>query len=152
MSALVIQIADAMVSTINGATLSQSVMSTRAYVPVYDLQKDLGALKVTVVPHSISLVNITRSSDDFTYMVDIGVQQLIPKTAFLPDDIMEFCDALMLLMEEIIDIFRGQQLDGLPGVQCMQAANPLVFDPQNIDEERLFFSIATITFKAVLSR
>lgn len=153
MSAVVLQIADAMVAEINAASLEQTVEAQRFYVPVYDLQKDLGSLKVSVVPKEIPQVQMmTRHSDDFTYNVDVAVQQKLPATAIALPDIIAFCDPLMLLMEQIIDLFRGKPLAAVPGVECMGVANPFLYAPDMLDEVRVFTSIATLTFKLVRDR
>lgn len=153
MSAVVLQIADAMVGVLNSASpLVVPFEAARFYVPVYDLQKDLDALKVSVVPKALTLKAITRHSDDFTYDVDVAVQQRLPKTATTTPDILAFCDPLMLLMEEILDLFRGKPLEAVASVQCMDAANPSIYAPDLLDEVRVFTSISTLTFKLVRPR
>lgn len=152
MSAFILQIADAVVTTINGASLTPTFTAARAYVPIYDLQRDLSALKVSVVPRELSLVFLTRNSDDFTYDIDVSVQQKIGNDVLTEAEKATFCDPLMLLMEKIIDLFRGKPLAGVTGAQCMAAANPAVYIPDLLDEKRTFTSVATLSFKVARAR
>jgi hypothetical protein len=152
MAATILDIADAVVAALNGATLSQTFVAERFYVPVKDLQRDLGSLKVLVVPKSLALVPVSRNSDDHTYLIDIAIQKRISKDALTNIQKKAECDPLVRLMEEIVDLFRGKALAGQAGVSCMKAENPWVFDPGSLDEEGTFLSLATLHFAKVRDR
>lgn len=139
MSAVVVEIAEAVTTAINAATLSQTFVAERAYVPVHELP-DLVDLAVTVVPTSIGVTPLTRHSDDHEYTVDVGVQKrCTPDTTD--------ADPLMLLVEEIIDLFRGKTLTGYTAAKCLRVANDPIYVPAHLDDERVFTSVVTLTFR-----
>ena len=139
MSAVIVEIAEAVVAAIEAATLSQPATVERAYVPVHELT-DLVDLAVTVVPTSIGVTPLTRHSDDHEYTVDIGVQKrCTPDTTD--------ADPLMLLVEEIIDLFRGKTLTGYTAAKCLRVANDPIYVPAHLDDERVFTSVVTLTFR-----
>lgn len=139
MSAVVVEIAEAVTAVLNAATLSQTFTAERAYVPVHELT-DLVDLAVTVVPTSIGVTPLTRHSDDHEYTVDIGVQK---RCAPDPTD----ADPLMLLVQEIIDLFRGKTLTGYTAAKCLNVANDPIYVPAHLDDERVFTSVVTLTFR-----
>jgi hypothetical protein len=118
MPATVIAIADAVVSTLNAAAeanaLSLYFVAERAYVPVYDSAKDFVDLKVTVVPHGLTFAALARRSDDFDYVVDVAVQKRIEAGAKTAAEIAVAADPLMVLVEEMLDLFRGKRMDAHP--------------------------------------
>lgn len=139
MSAVVVEIAESVTAVLNAATLSQAFTAERAYVPVHELP-DLVDLAVTVVPTSIGVTPLTRHSDDHEYTVDIGVQKrCTPDTTE--------ADPLMLLVQEIIDLFRGKTLTGYTAAKCLRVANDPIYVPVFLDEERVFTSVVTLTFR-----
>lgn len=148
--AVVIQIADAVVGVINSATLSQTVTAERSYVPVRDI-RDLIDLAVSVVPKSIEHSLLDRGARNLrNYMVDIGVQKTIGSGAMTPQQINEACDPLMLLCEEIGDLFDGQPMaiPYMPAVpRCIDVMNDVIFVPQHIDEKRVFTGVITLHFR-----
>lgn len=152
MGATVLDIADAVVTVLNGASLTPSFTAVRDYVPVYDLQKDLGTLQVTVVPHTLDWALLARNSDDFTYDIDMALQVRIPKTVTTVAERIAFCDPYVLLTEAITDLFRGRPLEALTGVDCMAGKNAPIYDPQQMDELRVFATLITLSFKMVRTR
>jgi len=150
-SAVAIQLADAVTAVINGSSLGIT-NAERWYVPIHSVTTDLVTLQVSVAPRALTAEFVARRADDFTYLVDIGLQQKLPNEATNNDLIKQFCDPLMLLMEQIIDLFRGKNLEGAPYAQCMAVENPFIYSPEHIDQERVFTSVATIHFKLVRPR
>lgn len=141
MSAVIVQIADAVAAAINGATLSQSVAAERLYVPVHELN-DLDTVKVSVVPAGLAIEELTRASDLFTYTVDVGIQRKVspadPSTLANAD-----VDPWVTLTEEIGDLFRGRRVGGF---RCTGVANRPVYSPDHLDEKRVFTSVLSLTF------
>ena len=139
MSAVVVEIAESVTAVLNAATLSQAFTAERAYVPVHELP-DLVDLAVTVVPTSIGVTPLTRHSDDHEYTVDIGVQKRCT-----PDP--TEADPFMLLVEEIVDLFRGKALTDYTAAKCVRVANDPIYVPAHMDDERVFTSVVTLTFR-----
>lgn len=139
MAAMVLEIADAVVTAINAATaFTLPAPAARAYyVPVFDV-KDLTALRVVVVPRDLSLAPANRHADDYTYNIDVGIQVRADGTPAQTDP-------YMLLAEQVVDVFRGKPL-GTTGATCTGAANAPIFDPGHLDQHGVFTSVITLTF------
>lgn len=139
MSAVVLDIADAVAAAINAATLSQPITAERAYAPIFELP-DLVDLKVTVVPVELAFAALTRSSDDFDYVVDIGITQRCEPTPAA-------ADPLMMLAQEILDLFRGKRLVGYTDAKCVAGGNRPIYDATLMDTDRVFMSVVNLTFR-----
>lgn len=152
MAAVVIEIADAVVAELNGATLSMPFTAERRYVPRFKLRKnqpgegadlpDLETLRVSVVPRGLSAATLARRSHDFDYLVDVAVQKR------LEDDEPATVDPYMRLPEEIIDLFRGGTLSGLDA-KCVAVANEPIYAPEHLNDSNVFTSVVTLTFRKV---
>lgn len=122
MSATVIEVAEAVVAAINGATLSQAVTAARDYAPILDI-KDLAALRVTVIPSEARTpVRDLQGRQGFEWTVGVWIQ----KRAGLS---VAEADPLVTLAEEIALLFRpwrahpGRQLIDLRA-QILPAVHP----------------------------
>lgn len=149
MSAVIVDIADAVLATIEAATLSLPFTGERVYVPVHDL-RDATGIKVSVVPTGIDVTQLDRHRDDFDYVVDVGVQRRIGTGPMTQAEINTACDPLMVFVEEIIDLFRGQSVAYAvydDDARCVAVANNPVYVPQHVDEHRVFTSVVTLTFR-----
>lgn len=147
MPAVIVSIADAVTAALNGASLSQSFTATRVYVPVHTL-RDLADLTVSVVPASIEGSIIDRSGRNLnTVDIHVGVQKVIGQGQMTDAQINAACDQLMLLAEEIGDLFTGQQLASTPVTRCIDAKNIPIYSPPHIDEKRVFLSLVTLSFR-----
>lgn len=137
MSAVMVQIADALVEALNGEQFSQDFVAVRRYRPLYEL-KDLETLRVTVVPHALTLERASRADHQVDYQVDIGVQKRVA------DD--EASDDLMALVEEIADFCITLNLE-TPGAVCTAVENDPIYAPDHLEEMRCFTSVQTVTFR-----
>lgn len=104
-----IDIAEAIVTQLNAAELSQTIASERGYLPIFDLEDMDDALHVTVVPAGDTQVALSRSMSQYDYVTEIGVQIRFPGQAF-PSN--ENLDPFMTLVQEIRDLFNRQRLTG----------------------------------------
>jgi len=136
----VVDVADAVVASLNGASFSQPVSAERKYVPAVDLA-ELVDLHVTVVPRAVSITTATRDSSYFDCTVDVGIQKKVN-----PDDVAEL-DALVNLTQEIVDHLRMRRLETLPYAASMSIANDPVFAPEHLDQERAFTSVVSVTYR-----
>jgi hypothetical protein len=151
MSATMTDIAEAVLTALNMSTLSQSFTATRSYVPVRQLE-ELSTLRVTVVASSLEMVILDRSGrGQFDYVVDIGVQKNIGCGPMTEAQVVAACDPLMLLVEEIVDLFRFEAL-GSTLATCTEARNNPIFVPSHIDEKRVFTSVVSLTFQSHRAR
>ena len=85
MNSAVIQIADGIVQAINsGPGYSQPVTAVRSYRARFEL-RDLGALKVVVVPATWQLEPFDRTHDGLTIRTDIGVLKKLTSAEGTPE-------------------------------------------------------------------
>ena len=136
----VIDIADAVVASLNLGSFEPPVTAIRKYVPVVELS-DLAELSVTVVPKSAEITTATRTSSHFDCTIDIGIQQKVN-----PDELTEL-DALADLAEQIVDHLRLSSLDALPNAAWLSIANEPVFAPEHLDQQRVFTSVVSVTYR-----
>jgi len=135
-------IADAVVESLNAASLSQTLTSERHYQPVFDLP-EMSDLHVSVVPKGIEVLASSRNQNQHDYAIDIGVQQKVA------DD--TEADGLMTLAEEIADHFRLSrvQITGIGSIPVLKVATEPIFAPEHLTEKRVFTSIITLTFRVL---
>ena len=140
--ALAVAVADAVTSALNAASLSQSVVAERHYLPVFDLQ-EMQALHVSVVPKGMTVAQSSRDSASYDVLVDVAVQKKVD-----PSDLAEL-DALMRLVEEIADLFRFRRLDGEPMAVWVKTEHSFLFAPEHLQQLRQFTSVLTLTFRVI---
>lgn len=139
----VITIADALVLKLNGGTFSQSFTATRTVLPIFEL-KELGEIKVTVVPRSVESSIITRVSDQDDYSIDIGIQKKL--TADFESEIV----ALIGLVTEIKDFLRlGHLQIGSTFAKWLSTKIDPVYSREHIAGDNVFTSVITVTYRMV---
>jgi hypothetical protein len=136
----VIDVADAVVASLNAGSFGVPFTAERKYVPAVDLS-DLAELKVTVVPKSAEITTATRTSSYFDCTIDIGIQQKVN-----PNEPAEL-DALSDLAEQIVDHLRLSPLDALPEAAWLSIAHEPVFAPEHLDQQRVFTSVISVTYR-----
>ena len=135
-----IALADAIVASLNAGAFSLPFEAHRGYRPAVGLP-DLAAVKVTVIPKSLTISAATRADGFYDCAIDIGVQRKVNA-----DDPAEL-DALMRLVEEIGDHLRGRPLDGFPAAVWLSLENEPVFVPEHLEKEHVFTSVLTVTYR-----
>jgi len=142
---IITEIADAVVSDINAATLSQPITATREYLPEHDLT-ELQNTVVTVVPKGVSIQGSTRGQNQHDYQVDIAVQEKVPTGGGKSE-----IDALMILVEEILDLFRLNRVTvpTLGSVPLLRAENDPIYAPEHLNQHGVFTSVITLTFRGL---
>jgi len=138
MAAVILEIADEMVSIVNAASLSLPFTAERVYLPRHTLL-ELEDLTVSVVPRLNLFKAGARRHPTKDISVDIGVEQ---KT----DGSLSEIDPLLLLVEELHDLFFHRRLDTPAGVVWQEITNEPLYSPERLDEERVFMSVITVTY------
>ena len=134
----IINVADAIVTALNGEAFSQPFTAARGYLPTFDLQ-EMNELKVTVVPKEDDGKLDTRTASTHDYSIDIGIQKK-PPTINNTD-----LDPLMLLVQEIADHFLfGQQA---AGATLISPAVRVLYLQEHLQKLRQFTSVVTLTFR-----
>ncbi len=139
MSATVITIADAVVSALNAASLSQGFTATREYVLPKNLT-DLGTLTVSVAPSLLAIKAFDLGPRKaFEPEIAIGIRQ---RTG----NVKATNDALMLLGEEVASLFAFRPLDGTNARNVGVEVRP-VYDPAALDTQGICSTLILLTFR-----
>ena len=139
--AVIIDIADAVVTELNGGTFSQAFTAERHYKPVFELP-EMKTLHVTVVPKGVETRLATRGLLQHDYQIDVAVQKKFD-TGDNPE-----LDPLMGLVEEIADSFKGRNLDSANAV-WVGTENAPVYAAEHMEQFRQFTSVLTLTFRVL---
>lgn len=137
MAAVVIQIVDAIVASLDAvkASLEVPFEPSKEALPNYDL-KQLETAVVSVMPATIEIIPATRDSSLWDYRIDVGVQKRLDET-----DRQTQIDALLLLVEQIADEVNRVTLATTPQASFVQIEiDPLWID-KHLVEKRLFTSV-----------
>lgn len=138
--AVLVQIADAVVAELNAASLSQTFTAERAYVPVHELTAAAG-LKVTVVPEGYSVSPVDLARHAFDCHVEVTVQQRAdPPTNGA-------VDPLLLLAQEVIDLFLGRRLESFPAARCIGVTRQPAYDRNDLETLRTFAAVVPLVFR-----
>lgn len=137
--AVIIDIANAVVATLNTGTFSQAFTAERHYLPRFELP-DLATLRVSVVPKGMTSQALDRNRDQNDYRIDVAVQH----KAGLD---LATLDALMTLAEEIGDYLKTPPIIGYPQARCVELVHEPIYAPEHIDEFRAFTSVMTFTYR-----
>ena len=128
MTAIVIEIADAVVAALNGAKLSLPVNAQRYYLPEFDL-KDMDTLHVSVVPAELDEEIADRTRDRAEYKIHVAVQQRVAQND--PPGLNQAAiDGLMQLVQDIDDLFRHKPLAGFAPAALVEDGEQADLRPQ----------------------
>jgi len=133
-------IADAVVTALNGQSFSQPFTAARAYLPAFDL-REMKDLHVTVVPKGVELTTAGRGLAQSDVQIDIGVQQKLATS-----DEAEI-DALMGLVQEIAEFVRATRQFG--EAVWVKTENTPIYSPEHLGELRQFTSVLTLTLRVM---
>lgn len=136
----IIDIADAVVASLNAGGFSLPFDAQRKYQPVFELP-EMQTLHVSVVPKSIAITTAARDTGFFDCAIDIGVQKKVNPDQ--PDEL----DALTDLVEEIADHLRMKRPEEAPSAAWLSIANEPVFAPEHLEQWRQFTSVLTVTYR-----
>jgi hypothetical protein len=138
--ALIADIAEAVVTALNGHTFSQPFTAARAYRPVFDL-KDMTDLHVTVVPKGVELTTAGRGLAQSDVQIDIGVQKKLAA-----GDNAEI-DSLVGLVQEIAEFVRATGRFG--EAAWVKTENTPIYSQEHLAELRQFTSVLTLTLRVM---
>ena len=139
---VLIDIPDAVVDVLNGATLSQAFEAERTYLSILNLDT-LNGLQVFVSPAALAVSRFDlEQRQAFGPQVQIGLRK---RVTLDPADI----DPMIALTQEIIQLFRPVWLPGTTAkVQTIE--NTPVFDAMALDEKHVFITTVLLTFQLTL--
>jgi len=140
--ALVIDIADAVVTELAGGAFSQSITPLRRVLPEYELA-DLKDLRVTVVPASVEIEGASRVLSQHDVRIDIGIQKKLGKA--LDTEVAQLCG----LVEEISGFLKRRPLAATPYAIWVKSANEPIYAADHLAEQRAFTSVLSVIYRAL---
>ena len=148
MSSQIVDVAEAVKTSLNAGTFSQTFTAMRKWVPKVALAA-LDTIAVTVVPKDYARENETRGETRRTIQIDIGIQKRFNYLETNPEDPtkLDELDELMQLVEEIANYFTPGGYGGARWVRT-EIPEPM-FDIQVLDKESTFTSVVTVTLTRV---
>ena len=75
--------------------------------------------------------------------IDIAVQKKVQ------DGDQNELDDLMLLVEQIADLFKLRRLTDLPGARWTKTENTPIYAPEYLEQKHCFVSVLTLTYRLV---
>lgn len=137
-SAKIVQIADAVVATLEAADLGPPLAVARDYAPAYRLEDLRNRTHVTVVPKGTVEALNTRAAVQATHQIDVAVQGT--------GATLEERDALMDLTETVAALFRMERLAGCPDAVCVSIERQALYDRDHLREYGVMTTALTLTF------
>lgn len=138
---LLADLATAVVAKLNAGSYTRPFTARRAYQPVHELE-DLATLQVTVVPRALEPSLAARGTRTRDVTVEIGVQQQVDP-ASLPA-----VDALVTLVEELVDDLEGQRLPDYPNAAFVSLTSEPIAAAEHLREKRVFTALIAVTYRA----
>ena len=137
---LVTNIARAVVVELNRHEFSQQFETVFSVKPGFELAR-LDTLRVVVVPKTLEIEAVSRSSSKYHVSVDIGIMQRIgERTAE------EAVETLGDLVDELIAYLKQRTLGDFPEAQCIGIANDPIYVPDHLTQSRSFTSVLNVKY------
>lgn len=137
------EIAQTVANELNTQPFSQAFTACRYYRPQFSLE-ELAALRVSVVPRSLTLAPATRAKSTWEVAVDIAIQRRLLD----PGNIIEI-DTLVSLVEEVIAFLDGRRLAAYPQAAFVGIENDPAYAVEHIDELSVFTSVVTVRYRVM---
>jgi hypothetical protein len=142
----IIDLADAITAHINALPeLVGQPATRRLYLPTWSVD-ELAELRIAVVPSAQTITPLDRHCDTFEYRIEVAITQRLDPLETAT------ADALMMLVEEILDAFRPGTLEQYFGLRCIEVQNDPLYDPRLLEAEHVFNSLITLTYGAARER
>lgn len=136
MSAKLVEIANALVTSLNDGTFSEAFTAVRLYQPIFQLD-EMETLHLTVVAKSVVRSGASRSKYQYDYSVDVAIQKRTDRS-------IAALDAMVYLTEEIADHLSRSTLAGATLIGLL---NEPVVAPDHLDELGQFTTVLTFTYR-----
>ena len=133
-------IAKAVVTALNGQEFEPKFTAVFSVKPGYELA-ELDTLRVIVVPKTVEIEKVSRSSAKYTVAVDVGVMQRIGNLS--PEDAVE---KLGELVDEIAYFLSENSLDKFPSASFLGITNDPIYVPEYLTANRTFTSVLTVKY------
>lgn len=142
-SHIAIDVADAVIASLNAGSFTPAVTAERTYTPERDLE-ELADMAVFVIPGAMTIEKETRTLNAYTIRIDVVIlkKNISDSNAVL--------DEYMDLTMEIMEHFDRKDLTaGALAVKWMNVENELMYDPARLQNERLFLARVSFSYLVV---
>lgn len=139
------ELAEAVTHELNTAALTMDFNAVKRFRPIIK-RRDLDGLSVQVVPESKAQEDISRGSKRNAFNINIGIQKPLDNSA--SDDEAEIGE-LMIFAEAVADYMAGRELAQLPAASWISFDLDPIYDPEAIDESRIFRSVITLAYQVI---
>jgi hypothetical protein len=138
---IVTQIAKAVVTELNKniAYFSIPFEAEMRVLPSFE-PAELQTLRISVVPRTLEMERISRSSSKYSVGIDIGIQRRIEGT---PE---ETVAKIGHLVDEIMQFLKERTLSNFPAAQWNGITNDPVYVPEHLQQKRTFTSILNVRY------
>jgi hypothetical protein len=136
-----IEIADALVSELNGHAFAQPFTAVRKVRPATALV-DLANIQVSVVPRTLEAASYTREASQMDHGVNILVQKK------LSGDIDEAIESVIALVMEIAAFIRNRNLASVNAKWVKAAIDPLIYD-EHLLQDSVSTTVISATYKII---
>jgi hypothetical protein len=138
---IVTQISKAVVSELkqNMQEFSMPFEPEMLVLPSFE-PSELQTLRVSVVPRTLEIERVSRSSSKYIVGIDIGIQRRIEGT---PE---ETVAKIGNLVDEMIQFLRDASLDDFPAAQWIGVTNDPVYVAEHLQQKRTFTSIVSVRY------
>ena len=137
---LVTQTAQAVAAELNRQKFSQEFEAVYRVKPAYELS-ELDTLRVIVVPKTLEIERVSRSSVKYTVTVDVGILRRIGKAA--PEEAVE---TLGTLVDEIAEFLAETTLSEFRAATFAEVVNDPVYVPEHLTTDRTFTSVLSVKY------
>lgn len=152
--AVVVAIAKGVTAELAGATLSQSFVPVRSYgdwaKPLEDALPESGTLTVDVVPSKTGVEVALQNNNELRYLVpvDIAIRRRFGKDKHVDGRVaIEEIDALMLLVQEVHELFTPNQLNEPEAASWRSTKVVVAPHPVHLRDHRQFTGIVRVTYR-----
>lgn len=143
MSNPAIALADEVLSVLEEASLSLEFDVSRMHVPKFNVESSTD-VQLCVVAKSDERGDGTGGTDDAEIVIDIGVfkrlQNAVSGEQDEVDAILDFCS------DELRPLFNRQRPSGASDFICTGISQNPLYDVQELDENRVFLSVLSLTY------
>lgn len=142
MTAVMVSVADALVTALNAATWSPTFTAVRSYAHWADKLESISSLKVDVVPVNHARSSLaTRGSLEYAPEIDIGFRQLLTTTTTAA------VDTLVALVESVNEWVCSRDVASTPVAEWESASIRALYVRDHLREWKQFTGIIRVTYR-----
>ena len=144
MAAVLIEIADAVVTALTASTFSQPISVARKYFANYEIKDLEPTAIVTAIPRNTVSSPASRTTCQYDHTIDLAVQKKISGSD-------EDLDALIGLVDEIEKSLRLRTITtgSNQAAKWIGTTSDAAYDLKHLEEKRVFTTVLSLTYRVV---